>query len=272
MRPPKKRVLLAAASVGAVGASLVIGNVAFAADASTIADIQGAAHVSALDGQSVTDIPGIVTAVGPEGLWIQSEKPDDDPATSDGIYVYTKDAPDAKTGDTVTVSGTVSEYRADDANLSITEITGPEVTVTGSGDLPEPVVIGPGGRVAPDVIHSTNPGDIEQDGKFDPEANAIDFYESMEGMLVRVSDSAVVGPSNSYGEMAVLPGGEGGMRTERGGVKYTAEDANTERLMLDSTIAERPTANVGDTLAGDVDGVLEGIRPQDRSELPPGTG
>src|SRR5690606_25460831 len=38
--------------------------------------------------------------------------------------------------------------------------------------------------------------------------------------------------------------------------KLTEEDVNTKRVILDDVVSEAPTANVGDTLAGDVDGVL----------------
>ncbi|HZE40774.1 MAG TPA: endonuclease/exonuclease/phosphatase family protein [Stackebrandtia sp.] len=258
MRPPTKRALLAAAAVGAIGLPLLAANVAMADDAKSIADIQGSAHVSPVAGQDVTDIPGIVTAVGPKGFWMQSAEPDDNDATSDGIYVYANAAPDAKAGDAVKVSGKVDEYRPGNAanNLSTTEITTPKVTKDGTGKVPDATLIGPGGREAPDKIRSDSPGDVEK-AAFDPKSNALDFYESMEGMLVKVTDSGVVGPTTSNGEITVLPGNKGDLRTKRGGVKYTKDDPNTERVTLDDGLAKMPNANVGDTLKGDVSGVLD---------------
>ena len=258
MHTPRKRVLFATVAAAAIGLPLTAVP-AFAADALTIAEIQGASHVSPYNGQAVADVPGIVTAVSRNGFWMQSATPDNDPATSEGILVYTK-APTVAIGDSVTVSAKVKEYRPgsiDGANLAVTELIEPVVTVVGTGELPEPTVIGPGGRVAPDAIHTANPGDIEIDGVFDVDANAIDFYESMEGMLVRVSDAVAVSPTNSYGELVVLPGGDGANRTDRGGVKATEADTNTERVMLKNLLAPLPKANVGDSLPGDIDGVLD---------------
>lgn len=259
MRPPVRRALIAAIGAGAIAIPVTIAGVAVAAEASSIADIQGAAHTSPLAGEQVSDIPGVVTAVSSKGLWIQSAQPDDDDATSDGVYVFTDAEPAAKVGDAVTISGTVTEYRpgGDESNLSTTEITDPTVTVTGQGELPEPVLVGPGGRKAPKKVHAKNPGDVEQ-ADFNVRKNALDFYESMEGMLVRVADAAVVGPTTRNGEVAVLPGGgKGGVRTDRGGIKYTAKNANTQRVILDDVLSEEPIANVGDTLPGAVDGVLD---------------
>ncbi|ADD45466.1 endonuclease/exonuclease/phosphatase family protein [Stackebrandtia nassauensis] len=259
MRPPVRRALIAAIGAGAIAIPVTIAGVAVAAQATTIAEIQGAAHVSPVAGEEVTDIPGTVTAVSEKGFWMQSAEPDSDEATSDGIYVFTNAAPEAKVGDAVKVAGKVTEYRPGKAenNLSTTEITEPKVSVEGSGgEAPEATLVGPDGRVAPEKVHSAEPGDVEK-ADFDVKANALDFYESMEGMLVRVKDSVAVGPTTKNGEVSVLPGGEGGLRTERGGVKFTGEDANTERVVLDDLVSEAPVANVGDKLPDDVDGVLD---------------
>jgi predicted extracellular nuclease len=57
-----------------------------------IHDIQGAGWVSPYNGESVANVPGIVTAVrtgGSKGYWIQDPNPDADPATSEGLFVDT---------------------------------------------------------------------------------------------------------------------------------------------------------------------------------------
>src|SRR5262249_54662127 len=90
-----------------------------------IHDIQGAAHISPMNGQAVTGVPGVVTAVTSNGFFMQDPTPDADPATSEGIFVFTSTAPGRHAGDSVTVSGTVAEFRsggASSANLTITEI------------------------------------------------------------------------------------------------------------------------------------------------------
>ena len=53
----------------------------------TIAEIQGASHISPLDGESVNGVEGVVTSrrtAGGRGVWIQDPTPDADIATSDG--------------------------------------------------------------------------------------------------------------------------------------------------------------------------------------------
>jgi hypothetical protein len=44
------------------------------------------------------------------------------------------------------------------------------------------------------VIEDDASGDVETSGVFDPASDGIDFYESLEGMLVRVNDVVAVGP------------------------------------------------------------------------------
>lgn len=260
MQPLTKRTILAAVAAGIISVPLVIGGPAQAAEAKTIGEIQGAGHLSSYDGQEVTDIPGIVTAVGEDGFWLQSIEADDDPATSEAIFVYTKDAPDVTEKDKVTVTGTVKEYRAGDAdgaNLTVTQIMDAEISADGTGELPEAVKIGEDGLQAPEKVHTTNPGDVEESGEFDPEANALDFYESLEGMVVSVSDAQAVSPTSKHGEISVLPSETDGVRTERGGIKLTEDDVNTELLTIDGDLAEMPSVNVGDTLTGDVVGVMD---------------
>jgi predicted extracellular nuclease len=226
-----------------------------------IHDIQGAAHLSPMDGESVSDVAGVVTAASGSGFWMQDPQPDTDPATSEGVFVYTGSAPAVRAGDSVTVDGTVSEYRSGgtgSANLTTTEITGPKVTVMDSGvPLPAATLVGSGGRVPPSsVIEDDASGDVETGGTFDPSRDGIDFWESMEGMRLELDDAAVVGPRNSYGEVPVVPQGST-VRTNRGGIVMQSDDANPERVLLDDVLAPTPTVNVGDTLSGATTGVLD---------------
>ena len=56
--------------------------------------------------------------------------------------------------------------------------------------LPAATVIGTGGRVPPNtVIEDDATGNVEAPGVlFDPAEDGLDFYESMEGMLVQMND------------------------------------------------------------------------------------
>ena len=167
-----------------------------------IHEIQGRGHISPLVGQVVSAVPGIVTAKRDNGFWMQDPTPDADPATSDGIFVFTSSAPAVTVGDDVRVNGRVSEFRAGGAdgiaNLTITEIVTPQVFVVSTGNpLPAPVIVGIGGRIPPSgVINSGNCGDVElMSCTFDPANDGIDFYESLEGMRVQLNNAIAIGPT-----------------------------------------------------------------------------
>ena len=226
-----------------------------------IHDIQGAAQRSPKVGVKVAEVPGVVTTVSTNGFWFQDPTPDADPATSEGLFVFTRTAPTAAVGDAVTVTGTVSEFRPGGAatNLSTTELTNPVVTVTASGQaLPAPTVVGPGGRVPPaQVIENDANGDVETtETAFDPANDGLDFWESLEGMRVSITDVQVVGPTNRFGETSVVPPGST-VRTGRGGIVQQANDPNPERIVLAPTLVDIPRANVGDSYAGATVGVVD---------------
>ncbi|MEL6841364.1 MAG: hypothetical protein AAFP85_18925, partial [Pseudomonadota bacterium] len=160
----------------------------------TIMEIQGAGHVSGLVSDNPLDpttggsgpaviTTGIVTAVDSNGFYMQDAVGDGDIATSDAIFVFTGSVPAVTIGDEVDVTGTVSEFYPGGqgtGNLSTTQLGNADVTVLSSGnDLPEAVVLGADGRPLP-------PENIDDDAftSFDPETDGIDFWESLEGMLV----------------------------------------------------------------------------------------
>ncbi|MCK5892329.1 ExeM/NucH family extracellular endonuclease, partial [Aeromicrobium sp.] len=93
--------------------------------AATIAEIQGTTDVSPLVGQAVTT-QGVVTAAFPtgglDGIYLQTAGTggprNPGAAASDGIFVYSQTlAADVAVGDTIEVTGTVSEY------FGLTQIT-----------------------------------------------------------------------------------------------------------------------------------------------------
>ncbi|GAA5002412.1 endonuclease/exonuclease/phosphatase family protein [Actinopolymorpha pittospori] len=228
--------------------------------------IQGGGHRSPFAGKRV-ETTGVVTASKFDGYWVQDATGDGDDDTSDGIYVFaTATGAKPTVGQAVTVTGTVTEYRPSSAsgpNLALTEIENAKFAVLPEAlPMPAPVLIGPGGRVAP----AQNPDsggagrvDVETAGEFRPDRDAVDFYEALESMRVEVRDAEVVGPTNSYGEMVVVPGGTDLPRTRAGGVRYAAYDTpNTQRITVDDEIIYQrmPSANVGDTLPGLVSGPL----------------
>ena len=201
----------------------------------TIGAIQGLGHTSAYVGTRVVTT-GVVTAVDTNGFYIQSAdgEGDGDVRTSDGLLVFTGSAPTVTFGQLVKVDGTVAEFKpgstpSNAANLTITEIDAPTVTVLGTGTA-SAVLIGTGGRTPPTSV-------IEDDGftSYDPVTDGIDFYESLEGQLVRIDNPMVVSTTNNFRETYVVASDGAGVTgiTERGGITISAGDFNPERIQLD---------------------------------------
>lgn len=102
---------------------------AFAQKELPISAIQGDGVVSPYERQQVR-ISGVVTARRRDGFFLQTpdDKADKDPNTSEGIYVFTKNAPseDAAIGSLVSITGQVQEFRpraANGATLPLTEVS-----------------------------------------------------------------------------------------------------------------------------------------------------
>ena len=232
----------------------------------TIAQIQGTSHTSPYKGKLVNGVRGVVTAVGRTGYWVQSTTPDGDTATSEGLFVFTNRALiTVVAGDDVSIDGSIAEYRpGGGANLSTTELTGPKVTVLSSANpLPAAVVLGVDRTAPQQVIEEGNPLNVEYlTALFRPDTDAIDFYESLEGMRVTVRDAKVVGATKSFGEMTVVPGQNvDAVLSPRGGVVYSGYDhPNAMRVQLDDALLPRsamPQADVGDSIPGDTVGVMD---------------
>ncbi|AKZ55030.1 Large secreted protein [Streptomyces ambofaciens ATCC 23877] len=257
---------LTVAAVCSVTSTVVLTSPAHA-DSVRVHDIQGSTRQSPYAGRQVTDVAGIVTGVrgyGSRGFWIQDPRPDADPATSEGVFVFTNSVPKVAVGDAVTVSGTVTEYvpgGTSSGNQSLTEITRPTFTVVSSGNA-VPAATTVSARSVPRAYAPE--GDEEAGGSVGgltlrPARYALDLYESLEGMNVRVADARVVGASDPYTELWVtVKPWENANR--RGGTVYGSYDAqNTGRLQIQSLgkPADFPDANVGDTLAGTTAGPLD---------------
>ena len=239
-----------------------------------IGQVQGAGHFSPFANQLVK-VEGVVIAERGSNTWIQDPTPDDDPATSEALLVFGSAVSNAVVvGDHVQVSGRVTEFRpgcspscaptnSAFANLTITELASPGLGVTklGTAALPAATVIGAGGRVPPNEVieNDSATGNVETSNTFDPTQDGIDFYETLESMLVQVNNPVVVGPRNSFGEILVLAdnGAGASVRTVRGGIlvrdvdpatlgDYRNGDFNPERIMLDDLFVSTPSVDVAD--------------------------
>ncbi|MEV6579354.1 endonuclease/exonuclease/phosphatase family protein [Streptomyces sp. NPDC051582] len=242
---------------------------AASADPIRIHDIQGTTRISPLNGKQVADVAGIVTGVrtyGSRGFWMQDPDADDNDATSEGVFVFTNSVPTVAVGDAVKVSGLVGEYipgGVSSGNQSVTQISKPVVTVASSGNaVPEaaaineynvPAEYAPTGD--PAAAGSINGLTLE------PSRYALDFYESLEGMNVKIGNSRVVGATDPYAELWVtVKGWEN--TAKRGGTLYGSyESQNTGRLQVQqlAPLAQQPfpVANVGDKLTGTTEGPLD---------------
>ncbi|MCM3172736.1 5'-nucleotidase C-terminal domain-containing protein [Paenibacillus sp. MER 99-2] len=225
-----------------------------------IHDIQGASHASLYDGLAVQNVEGIVTHVVNGSSFYMQEIPemeDDNEDTSEGILIY-KPTHGMNVGNKVMVSGQVKEYATSATELATTEIVATTITVEDTEQqLPEPVLLGSKGRIIPKVI------DSDQFGEFNPDMDAIDFYESLEGMRIQIDEATIIGPYSSEPGLAVVIDNDPNnpLRTPAGGVILTGDGAeafesslNPQRLFINK---KPPHAvKTGDKLTDSVRGVM----------------
>lgn len=197
-----------------------------------ISSVQGSGTYSPLVDQRVV-IEGVVVAdfqgSGAElgGFFVQSEIPDADAQTSDGVFVYDGDDGTAVAkGQRVRVAGTVKEY------FGLTEIVAESVVVCGAAPLPTPIRVElPYGSLAE--------------------------LEAREGMLVQLRDLTVTETYDlgRYGEVMLSAGG----RLAHPQSPAAAEQNARRRIILDDArdrqnltpvpyLANDGTLRLGDTI------------------------
>ncbi|SNS31135.1 5'-nucleotidase C-terminal domain-containing protein [Tropicimonas sediminicola] len=216
----------------------------------TISEIQGSGLTSDYDGE-VVRTTGIVTAVSANGYYLQSAVGDGDDATSDAIYVFDF-SHGLSVGDEIEIVASVTEYvpgGASSGNQPTTELVDvQEISVLATGvALPEAVLLGgTDGRVVPATSI----------------ADALAFFESLEGMLITAQDLVATSGTSYFGEIyGVVPTATGSypILSERGTLNISEGDFNPERIQIDEDSGifnfDFPEVNVGDRL-GDVTGVL----------------
>jgi hypothetical protein len=152
----------------------------------------------------------------------------------------------------------VTEFQgADTNNLTITEVSSSNasVSVLGSGYTIAPTVIG-----GADGLHPpTEAIDSDHFATFNPDHDGIDFYESLEGMLVTIKNAQAVDSTFSNETFVVADGGVGasGMN-DRGGITIAPGDMNPEKIELftDSGVTPVTFNTVAGDHLGDVTGVV----------------
>ncbi|HEY3752262.1 MAG TPA: endonuclease/exonuclease/phosphatase family protein [Pseudonocardiaceae bacterium] len=233
----------------------------------TIQDIHGNSFLSPFNGQNVTGVTGVVTAVATtgssRGFWFQEPDPDKTKIGSAGLFVFNgSKTPAVAVGDDVSVSGLIADFHPDapaatSLDLAVTELEKATWTISSSGNaLPAPVVIKPD-TVPTAQAEDVGGGDVES-LILQPKDFALDYFKSHESELMEVDDARVVGPTDSFGELYVTdkPNVD---KTPRGGLllpSYTDRDTGKLEIVTVAGGPKAPEANVGDTLTGATVGPL----------------
>ncbi len=150
----------------------------------TIAQIQGNGTASPYDGKKgLSCLTGCVTGVGANGFYMQSQVPDDNPLTSDGLFVFRyrgwTNPAGLRAGDLLEIRDfAVQEFYGSTEIIGLHDDSPASYRRIGTCTSPEPIPI-----------------PVLADPQADPES----VYERFEGMRVSISfDGSVVGPTKRY--------------------------------------------------------------------------
>lgn len=221
------------ASLAVVGASVA----AFVASAlaESITEINGNRFVSSYRDRTVSNVTGLVTAKGRDGVWIRSTSSDGDATTSDSIYVFDRSVGSNLTvGDIIVLGGRVVEFRSSPDHLFLTEITSPQgVTILSSGNEVEPVVIGKDTSDPPTEQYSSlDEGDVfglpnnssrvsVENPQLQPDQYGLDFWESLVGELVTVEKPRAISRPNNFRDTWIVGRWPTTGQNSRGGLTMT---------------------------------------------------
>ena len=222
-----------------------------------IGEVQGESHQSPLVGKEVVINNVVVTKTdGDKGFYVQDKVSDNNPRTSDAVYVASKDK--VESGDLLKVQGTVKEgymeeysvkqgqtFKKPAGSLTVTQIINATITKLGKADLPKALNISE--KMPKDIVDNTPT-------KYNPETEALDYWESLEGMLVEVTKPKVTGPQYK-GDIYVLPGDYKGHKLNNiGGVNLRPGVQNTEVLPV--TVGNKFVAKAKDYFNENITGVV----------------
>ena len=221
-----------------------------------IGEVQGESHESPLVGKEVVINNVVVTKTDKTGFYVQDKVSDNNPKTSDAIYVASKDK--VESGDLLKVQGTVKEgymeeysvkpgqtFKKPAGSLTVTQIINATITKLGKADLPKALNISE--KMPKDIVDNTPT-------KYNPETEALDYWESLEGMRVEVTKPKVTGPQYK-GDIYVLPGDYKGQKLNNiGGVNLRPGVQNTEVLPI--TVGNKFVAKAKDYFNENITGVV----------------
>ncbi|KAK7180975.1 hypothetical protein DPSP01_012351 [Paraphaeosphaeria sporulosa] len=233
----------------------------------TIAEINGNKFLSPYNGQTVANVTGIVTAKGPDGIWIRSTQPDRDARTSESLYVFGAKfatANNITVGDAISVGGKVSEYRSSKAYVYLTELASPTLEEKlSSGNQVKALVIGKDTTDPPtQQFSSLDGGDVfavpnnvslisVANPVLQPKKYGMDFWESLSGELVTVRKPTAINKPNNFGDTWVIGDWKVTGRNGRDGLTQDGKDANPETIIIGSPLdgtSNPSTTKLGDSL------------------------
>ncbi len=233
-------------------ASLLNNDTQPATGVTAIASVQGSGSISPMLGRSVI-VRGVVTAMRHDGFFLQTPdtERDLDPATSEGLFVFTTSSTGLVRGQIVEVSGMVRElaYHSGARELSTTTVQANRVTPIATGNKqPNPILL--------------NASILRPD-------RSISMQERYEGMRVSVPRMTVVSPTegriDDTSATTVSDGRFYGVAygTSRPFVEAGLSDGNPERLQVDTlgqVGAVALSVDVGDDIAGLVGVLIQGAQ------------
>ena len=221
-----------------------------------IGEVQGESHESPLAGKEVIINNVVVTKTDKTGFYVQDKVSDNNSRTSDAVYVASKDK--VASGDLLKVQGTVKEgymeeysvkpgqtFKKPAGSLTVTQIINATITKLGKAELPKALNISE--KMPKDIVDQTPT-------KYNPETEALDYWESLEGMRVEVTKPKVTGPQYK-GDIYVLPGDYKGQKLNNiGGVNLRPGVQNTEVLPV--TVGNKFVAKAKDYFNENISGVV----------------
>lgn len=238
------------------GATTSAAQVTAPKEVKNIGEVQGESHESPLVGKEVVINNVVVTKTDKTGFYVQDKVSDNNPRTSDAVYVAS--AEKVESGDLLKVQGTVKEgymeeysvrpgqtFKKPAGSLTVTQIINATITKLEKTDLPKALNISE--KMPKDIVDNTPT-------KYNPETEALDYWESLEGMRVEVTKPKVTGPQYK-GDIYVLPGDYKGQKLNNiGGVNLRPGVQNTEVLPI--TVGNSFVAKAKDYFNENITGVV----------------
>ena len=221
-----------------------------------VGTIQGESQASPYEDKEVQVSNVVVTKTDRYGFYVQDVTPDGNSRTSDALYVLSKEKVDV--GDKLSLEGRVKEgymeelsvrqgqtFNKPSDSLTVTMLIASKLTKEGKADLPAPV----------DIVANMPQDTVDKDiNNYQPQSEALDYWESLEGMLTTVKRPRVLGPQYR-GDIYLLPEDYQALPLNNiGGLNLRPNAQNTATIPV--YVGNKFIAKAKDYFNGDVVGVV----------------